>query len=85
MTDSQKKEEAKIVSIWTWVGMVLGIYGIILTGMGIYYVFVPETKTATAAYNPSLWWGIIMVISAAIFLGVTRFSRAGKDGNKTGG
>jgi len=78
MTDSQK-EQAKIVSIWTWVGMIIGIYGIILTGMGIYYVFVPETKTATAAYNPSLWWGLIMIVSAVIFLGITRFSRTKND------
>lgn len=78
MNDTQK-EEAKIISIWTWVGLVLGIYGILLTGMGIYYAIEPETKTATAAYNPSLWWGIIMFVSAVIFLLASRFSRHGND------
>lgn len=71
MTDS-KENEAKIISIWTWVGMVLGIYGTIVTGAGVYYIFYPETKTATAKYNPSLWWGIIMIVSAIIFLGISR-------------
>ncbi len=56
------------ISIWTWVGMVLSVYGVIVTGMGVRYLSAPETQTATAQYNPSLWWGALMVLAGAIFL-----------------
>ncbi len=58
----------KMISIWTWVGLVLTVYGLIVTGCGLYYLVEPETKTAMAAIHPSLWWGAIMVVAGAVFL-----------------
>lgn len=55
-------KQAKMISIWHMVGFVLTIYGILVTSMGIYYVFYPETQSALAELNPSLWWGIIMLV-----------------------
>ena len=63
-----KAAEPMPVSIWTWVGMVLSVYGVIVTGMGVRYLATPETATATAQYNPSLWWGALMVLAGVIFL-----------------
>jgi hypothetical protein len=71
--------EAKVskpVSIWTWVGMVLVVYGLIVTSMGVLFVFRPETETATAHLNPSLWWGLLMVAAAALFLWLGRRERS---------
>ncbi len=65
-----------MVSIWTWVGIVLSVYGVIVTGMGIYYIVVPETKTVLHALNPSLWWGLIMLTAGVIMLLLPAIGRA---------
>jgi uncharacterized membrane protein HdeD (DUF308 family) len=46
----------------------VAVYGVLLVGMGVYYVFYPETQTVTAHLNPSLWWGAVMVVSGATLL-----------------
>ena len=61
-------ESKKMISIWTWVGLVLTIYGLIIVGCGLYYLVEPDTKTAMAAIHPSLWWGAIMVVAGGVFL-----------------
>lgn len=79
------ENENKLISIWAWVAMILGIYGIIITGMGIYYVANPETATATAEYNPSLWWGILMIVSAGFFFFAARVANRASSGGKQHG
>ena len=69
------EQNMKMFSIWFWVGLVLGIYGLIITGAGVYYIFNPETKTVLGQYNPSLWWGIIMLVASFIFLAITGFGK----------
>jgi drug/metabolite transporter (DMT)-like permease len=63
---SGSKQE--LISIWTWCGALVAVYGVLLVGMGVYYVFYPETQTVTAHLNPSLWWGAVMVVSGATLL-----------------
>lgn len=69
------QHEHKLISIWAWVGLVLTVYGFIITGCGVYYMASPETVTATAHLNPSLWWGAIMLVSGVVFLAAGRFGR----------
>jgi hypothetical protein len=67
MTEKQEN----MLSIWFFVSVVLGMFGIIILGMGLYYavVGVPEGPVLTET-NPSLWWGVVMVVfSAALFFG----------------
>lgn len=59
--------EDKMLSIWFFVGLMLTVMGLIITAMGVYYIFNPETTTAMAHLNPSLWWGLIMLISGLLF------------------
>ena len=35
---------------------------------GVHFVFNPETTTAMAHLNPSLWWGMVMLFSGLLFL-----------------
>jgi len=63
---SGSKEE--LVSIWTWCGALVAVYGVLLVGTGVYYVYYPEVQTVTAHLNPSLWWGAVMVLSGATLL-----------------
>ncbi len=73
---SGSKEE--LVSIWTWCGGLVAVYGVLLTGLGVYYVYYPETQTVTAHLNPSLWWGAVMLVSGAALLGLPRLAARGK-------
>ena len=69
-------KEHKMLSIWFFVSMVLGLYGIIITGMGLYFLAVPEAQTGELAHlNPSLWWGAFMIVSAAILFTIDRKTR----------
>lgn len=58
----------KMYSIWFFVGVMLTILGLIITAMGIYYIFEPETHTRLAHLNPSLWWGCVILIAGLAFL-----------------
>ena len=64
-------EETRMKPIWYWVGLVLCIYGLIISGMGVYYVFYPETLTKLHKLNPSLWWGSVIFLTGAIFFYVS--------------
>jgi hypothetical protein len=60
--------KVRMISAWEWVGIVLITYGCIVLGAGIFYIFRPETKTALAEVNPSLWWGGIMILFGIFLL-----------------
>jgi hypothetical protein len=57
----------KMLPVWFWVGIVLIVYGIIIIGCGIYYLFHPS-NTALSHLHPSLWWGGIMFGGGIILL-----------------
>ena len=55
------------LSIWSFVGFILIIYGLLIGGAGIYYCFYPYTQTALYHLNPSLWWGALLLVVGLIF------------------
>ena len=65
-------ETAKLISIWTWVGLILLCYGLIITATGIYYAFTELPATALGHLNPSLWWGGFMMLSGVVLLLIGR-------------
>jgi hypothetical protein len=56
MTDKQH-----YVSIWFFIGSLLGIYGVIILAAGIYNIFVPPEGVALKEYHAGLWWGAILL------------------------
>ena len=60
------------ISIWSWVGYVLLMYGVIITGCGVYYAMTELPKTVMGESNPSLWWGAIMLAGGVVFMLVGR-------------
>lgn len=60
------------LTIWTFVGAILTIYGVVLLMAGIYYIFKPYTKVALYNLNPSLWWGGLLLVIGVIFVWVDR-------------
>jgi hypothetical protein len=57
-----------MLSIWFFVGLMLTVFGIIVTATGVYFVFRPQNATVLAELNPSLWWGMIMLAAGVVFL-----------------
>jgi FtsH-binding integral membrane protein len=52
------------VSIWFLIGLQLAIFGLLITGAGIYGYFVPpppEQATVLSDLHPAIWWGAIML------------------------
>ena len=61
-------QTATPISIWTWVGLVLFVYGLIITATGIYYAATELPATVLGNLNPSLWWGAFMTLAGVVFL-----------------
>ena len=59
--------------IWFFVGLLLLIIGLIITGSGIYYVFnKPPHPLKLYDLHPDVWWGGLMVLFGIIFLWVSK-------------
>lgn len=59
--------EDEMFSIWALVGAILLVYGIIITGCGVYYMINGLPPTVAGESNPSLWWGAIILVAGIIF------------------
>jgi hypothetical protein len=55
-----------LLNIWTLIGAILTLYGIIIGSMGIYHNFYGLPTSALANLHPSLWWGAIMIASGLL-------------------
>jgi hypothetical protein len=70
--EDMTNEPAKLISIWTWVGLVLFCYGLIITATGVYYALGELPRTVLSHLNPSLWWGAFMTVSGVVLLLIGR-------------
>jgi len=53
------------VSIWFLIGLQLAIFGVLITGAGLYGYFVPppaDHQTVLGNLYPAIWWGAIMLV-----------------------
>lgn len=71
MTEKTKK----MISIWFWVGLVLSVYGSIITMTGIYYIFEPAALEGKIGGNTNLWWGLVMLVSGFLFMLLGKLDR----------
>lgn len=58
----------KMISVWFWVGLMLLVYGLLVSGAGVYYLFNPPINYQAKWTNPNLWWGGIMLAVGLLFL-----------------
>jgi hypothetical protein len=72
MEDMMQDTGAKMLSIWFFVGLVLLVYGLLISACGVYYLFQPDTSKTLWEINPSLWWGGVMTAAGAVFLVLRR-------------
>ena len=69
------EDQAKMLSIWFFVSIGLGMFGLIILAMGIYYAFAgTPVGPVLSETNPSLWWGAVMVAFAVVLFLGDRFS-----------
>lgn len=58
------------VPIWFFIGALLLVYGILITGWGLCSVAFPPPKAAQVAlyeYHADIWWGALLVMFGAFY------------------
>ncbi|QNE21664.1 hypothetical protein F1D05_31780 [Kribbella qitaiheensis] len=66
----QRKKKAGAFDIRVVIALLIGIYGVVLTILGI--IADPKEVDKAAGININLWGGIAMLVFAAIFVGWAR-------------
>lgn len=61
-------ETKHYIPIWFFVGSLLLLYGILITGAGIYHLFVPlKQPVVLAELHAPIWWGAILTVLGAFY------------------
>jgi hypothetical protein len=56
------------VSIWFLIGLQLAIFGVLISGAGVYAYYYPSTtQTVLGDLHPAIWWGIIMLLLGSFY------------------
>ena len=57
-----------LLSIWFFIGMLLLAYGVLITGAGIYELFVPPANPVVLSeLHAGVWWGALLIVIGAIY------------------
>jgi hypothetical protein len=60
-----EKEE---ISVWFFIGVLLLIYGILITAAGIYQTMHPaEQRTVLAELHSGVWWGAVILVLGVFY------------------
>ena len=56
------------LSIWFFIGVLLTIYGLLITGAGVYDLFSPPVHPAVLAnLHTGIWWGALLLVIGLIY------------------
>lgn len=67
------------VSIWYFIGCLLAVYGVLITGSGIYGMFSPpERPVVLAELHAAVWWGLLMLGGGLAYIYFFRPSKGDK-------
>ena len=56
----------RTITIWFFVGALFTVYGVLITGCGIYGLFDPP-DVKLPEYNVTLWWGLFLFVFGVFF------------------
>ncbi len=68
---SEVAEKGIRISIWFFIGLILVVYGVLITAYSIYQWQVPppaEERVYLFEYHAGIWWGILMFVWGGIYL-----------------
>jgi hypothetical protein len=86
MTETQEthgpKTQRSLVPIWFWVGLILTLYGAIITILGVLSLSGKGHGTVLAHLHPDLWWGAIMLLFGLALL-LPQIVRMRREGRRT--
>jgi hypothetical protein len=60
-------KQGEPLPIWFFVGLILLVYGVLVEVAALVH---PIGATVLASTRPGLWWGALMIVSGAAFLGI---------------
>ncbi|HXA56631.1 MAG TPA: hypothetical protein VNU84_04280 [Candidatus Acidoferrum sp.] len=70
--------EQSSFSIWYFIGLLVGLYGVLILGAGIHdLVSPPATTLALANLHAGIWWGAVLIVFSAICIYFFRPGRMG--------
>lgn len=56
------------ISIWFFIGVLLTVYGVLITATGLWELAVPPAHPPVLAnLHASIWWGIVLLIIGLIY------------------
>jgi hypothetical protein len=59
-----------MISIWIFIGTLLILYGFLIMGQGIWELFTPPARPVVlAGLRAPLWWGSLLLLVGAFFVG----------------
>jgi amino acid permease len=61
------RKKKRVLTIWSFVAFIFIIYGLVIAGAGVYYWLYEPPKIALANLNPSLFWGLFLLVIGLIF------------------
>jgi hypothetical protein len=68
MTEQIDPSTDRTLSIWFFVGILTGVYGVVLLGTGIYEFWHPLPATIVLSeLHPTFWWGVLMSIFGGFY------------------
>jgi hypothetical protein len=67
---NMQRDGKQMISIWIFIGFLLIAYGVLITGQGVWELFVPPAKPVVLAeLHAGIWWGSMILILGAVFVG----------------
>jgi hypothetical protein len=57
------------ISIWFFIGLIVFVYGILITAAGLYELFTPpQHPVVLAGLHAGIWWGAFLAILGGFYL-----------------
>ena len=56
------------LSIWSFIGLLLTAYGILITGSGLYNYNTPPPNVVLSNLHAPLWWGLVLLMIGLVYL-----------------
>jgi hypothetical protein len=61
-------EKEHQIPIWFFIGSLLGVYGVLILGAGVYGVFHPPKQVALSHLHAGIWWGALLIILGLVYV-----------------